>query len=185
MFSLVTLYWSLGLLGALYLLSSLVGGDAFDVDLDSTDLDMDSDLDVDDADDSPKVFSLRLMFGGFLGFAIGGGMSYYNGWSLSTQMIVGSLTAIFFGYLAYLLAKMMYNMQGDSSVSMEDVVGKVGIITVRTANTGKAMIKVPTPNGAQEFLCISKDGRIKLNVGETAKVQSRIGTELMVERIVD
>lgn len=179
MFTLDNLYWILGALGIIYNLGSLFGGDTMDLDSSG----MDADLDIDDADDSPKIFSFRLLFGGFLGFAIGGGISSFNGWGVPTQLIVGAVSAVFFGFLAFYLAKFMYSLQGDSSVSTDDVVGKSGTVTVRTGDTGKAMVKVSTGNGPQEFLCTSTDKRIKLKVGETVQVDSRLGGELVVSRI--
>jgi hypothetical protein len=100
------------------------------------------------------------------------------------QIIAGFGAGLFISFLYFLVMRFMYSMQGSSMVSMANLVGKEGIITIPTTNTGVAQVKVSTEAGFKEYTCKEVKDR-KLAHNETVKITSGsigLGT-LQVEKV--
>jgi len=172
----IDIYWILLIISGVYLLSSLMGLDGGEAG--------DGDLDGDgDGDGEVKIFSLRVLAGGFMGFAIGGGAMYYNGHDIGIQILTGSLVALGFGVLTFYVAKFVYGMQGNSNFSMANLGGMEGFISIGTTDNGTAQVRLETSDGARSYICTSLDKRVKLKTGDLVQIAEQIGTQLVVKRL--
>ncbi len=169
----IEIYWILLILSGSYLLSSLMGLDGGEGD---GDLDGDGDGEV-------KIFSLRVLAGGFMGFAIGGGAMLYGGHNIGIQLLTGALVALGFGVLSYYLAKFVYGLQGNSNFSMANLQGMEGFISIGTTDNGTAQVKLETSDGARNYICTSLNKRVKLKSGDYVQIAEQIGTQLVVKRL--
>jgi membrane-bound ClpP family serine protease len=174
----LAIYFAFLLIGVMGLGSSMIfGGDDADFDGDLSD-----GLDSGDVfDDSPKVFSMRVIFSFLLAFSIGGGSMYYGGNSIGGQIMVGLLTGIATGAFTWWVTKILYKMQGASNVSSEDLIGSSGDIVIGTTEAGKAKVRVSTINGPMELMCKEANDK-KLKNGDLVKVSGKIGTLLIVSK---
>lgn len=169
------IYFVFLLIGILGLLSSMIFGD------DDGDI-ADGDLDAGDTfDDSPKVFSLRVIFSFLLAFAVGGGAMYYSDKSIGGQIIVGLLSGLATGAFTWWITSILYKMQGASNVSSDQLIGKSGDIVIGTTQTGKAKVRMSTINGPMELMCKEANDR-KLKVGDLVKITGKMGTLLIVSK---
>ena len=178
------LYIILAIVGAFFLVLSIFGGDGdVEVDLDVGDIDFDI-SDAESPSDSISVFSIRTLATFLLGFGIAGWTVMNGGGGIGAQILAGFGAGLFISFLYFLVMKFMYSMQGSSMVSMANLVGKEGIITIPTTNTGVAQVKVSTEAGFKEYTCKEvKDRKLKHN--EKVKITSGsigLGT-LEVEKV--
>lgn len=179
----LTTYYVFLALGAVVLLITLFGGDA-ELDLGTPELDVDIDIDVDpDAGnvDEVSVFSMRTMAAAIMSFGIGGLIMLYNGYGVMGQVIVGIISGLGVGTLTYQLTKWLYSFQATSNVSLTSMIGKTGIITIGTTDTGKAQVKIDTSMGPREYLCKEVNNK-KLTISDSVKIASQVGSLLMVEK---
>jgi hypothetical protein len=169
------LYFVFLIIGFFGLLSSMIfGGDEGDL----SDGSMDS---GDTFDDSPKVFSFRVIFSFLLAFAIGGGGTYYSDGSILTQILVGMGAGLATGAFTWWLTSILYKMQGASNVDSDSFIGMSGDIVVGTTDAGRSKVRVNTTSGPMEFLCKeSKDKKLKL--GDLVQVSGKSGTILIVTK---
>lgn len=164
-------------IGGLGLLSSLIFGDFDHGDLDH---DFHGGHDGHDAD-SPKIFSLRVIFAFLMSFGIGGGSMFLADKSLVSQLIVGFLAGIATGAFTYYLMKFLYSFQGNSNLDSGTFIGKNAQVTVETTNSGSCQVKVDSGGGDQLFMAKEKNSEpLKLN--EIVKIVGRLGTVLIVEK---
>jgi membrane protein implicated in regulation of membrane protease activity len=170
-------------IGGLGLLSSLILGEFGHGDLGGHDLshDLSDHGDAGDAD-SPKLFSLRIIFAFLMAFGIGGGAMYLSGKSVGGQVIVGFLSGIATATITYYIMKLLYSQQGNSNVNSESFIGKFASITVETTNSGSCQIKVDSGGGDQLFLAKEKNGNL-VKQHESVKIVGRIGNTLIIEKI--
>jgi len=167
-------------IGGLGLLSSLIFGDFHDGDLHG---DFSHDIGGHDGDqaDSPKIFSLRVIFAFLMAFGIGGGSMFLAERGLIGQLIVGFLSGVATGAITYYLMKFLYSFQGNSNLDSETFIGKNAEVTVETTNSGSCQVKVDSGGGDQLFMAKEKNS-IPLKLHETVKVVGRLGTVLIVEK---
>jgi membrane protein implicated in regulation of membrane protease activity len=169
------IYFVFLLVGLIGLLSSML----FDGDSDG---DLADGADAGDSfDDSPKVFSLRVIFAFLLAFSIGGGAMYYSDKAIAGQIIVGLLSGVATGAFVWWLTKILYNMQGASNVDSDTFIGKTGDIVVGTTPGGKAKVRVSTISGPMELLCKEANDK-KLKNGDLVKISGKMGTLLLVNK---
>jgi len=173
MLNIYFVFFGIGIVGLLY--SLFFGGDDGDV---GHELGEPGDV----FDDSPKVFSLRVIFSFLLAFAIGGGSLYYGEKSMLWQILIGFLAGGATGFSAWWLTKQLYKLQGSSNVDSEHFIGGSGEIVIPTTESGKAKVKVSTINGPMELLCKEANGE-KLYKSDIVKITGKIGTLLMVQKI--
>jgi membrane protein implicated in regulation of membrane protease activity len=171
----IKVYFVFLLIGLMGLLSSMLFGDA---DSDIHDGSLDS---GDTFDDSPKVFSLRVIFSFLLSFGIGAGSVFYYGGNLASQLLTGLGAGVAIGALTWWITYMLYRMQGASNVDSDSFIGRSGNIVIGTTKDGNAKVKINTTSGPMEFLCRSSSGK-KLRLGDTVTVVEKLGTLLLVNR---
>lgn len=176
--TMLAIYFVFLLIGVIGLGSSMIfGGDDADFDGDLSD-----GLDSGDVfDDSPKVFSMRVIFSFLLAFAIGGGAMYYSDKTIGWQIVVGLLAGLATGAFSWGLTKILYKMQGASNVNSDDLVGKTGDIVIGTTESGKSKVRVNTINGPMELMCKEANDK-KLKNGDLVNVSGKIGTLLIVSK---
>lgn len=131
--------------------------------------------------DSPKVFSLRVIFSFLMAFGIGGGAMYLSDKSIGGQIVVGLLSGVATGAITFYLTKLLYSFQGNSNIDSADFIGKSASVTVETTNTGSCQVRVDSGGGDQLFLAKEKNGNL-LKQHETVKIVGRLGSTLIVER---
>jgi len=171
----VKIYFVFLIIGFLGLLSSMIfGGDEGDLS--------DGSLDSGDTfDDSPKVFSFRVIFSFLLAFAIGGGGTYYSGGSILTQILVGMGAGLATGAFTWWLTSILYKLQGASNVDSDSFIGMSGDIVIGTTDSGKAKVRLNTTSGPMEFLCKETTDKT-LKSGDVVKVSDKAGTLLIVSK---
>jgi membrane protein implicated in regulation of membrane protease activity len=169
MANLYLIFIFIGLFGMLS--SMIMGGD---------DVDLDGSLEPGDVfDDSPKVFSLRVIFSFMLAFGIGAGAVYYYSGPTGYQLLTGMISGFAIGGLIWWLTSILYRMQGASNVNSDDFIGKIGDIVIGTTPSGKAKVRLSTTSGPMEFLC-REANNVPLVNGDLVSVTRKAGTLLIV-----
>lgn len=170
------LYFVFILLGALGLTYSLIfGGEDAHSGLDDG-------ADAGDTfDDSPKIFSFRVIFSFLLAFGIGGGAMFYSDKTIGPQIIVGLISGILTGAFSWWMMSILYKFQGASNVDSDDFIGHLGDIVIGTTPNGKSKVRVNALTGTIELLCKEENG-LPLKIGDTVKISGKIGTLLIVSK---
>jgi len=127
--------------------------------------------------DSPSIFSLRTFATFLLVFGLTGIICIHNEIGIGGQLISGFISGIIIAFLYFVVMKFMYSMQGDSSVSSFDIIGKQGIVTTPSTSTGLAQIKV----GNTEYL-VRETNNKPLTHNEFVKIVKAEGGSLIVEK---
>ena len=171
---------------AIYLVFSIIGfvglGSSFLFDFDDAPDDLADGVDVGDSfDESPKVFSLRVIFAFLMSFAIGGGAMYFKDHSLGMQILVGFAAGAITGALVWWATSFLMKMQGASNVNSDNFIGKTGDISVGTSSAGKAKVRIATTSGPLEVMCKEANDK-KLKHGDLVSVSGKIGTLLIVTK---
>jgi len=133
-------------------------------------------------EDTPKIFSLRIVFTFMLTFAMGAFSMYYSGKEIWVQLLSGFGFALVAASLSWYVMKLLYGQQGNSMADTSQMIGKKGIVTIMTTNSGKAKVRIEMPAGPIELLCKEQDGK-KLSVTDSIAVTGKIGALLIVSKI--
>ena len=176
-------YIGMFVVGAIFLLISIFGGDTDGIDLDVGDVDFDI-ADAESPTDSVSLFSIRTLATFLVGAALGGWTAFRNGSEIGGQIFWAFFIGLIIAGLYYLVFRGMYAMQGSSTPSAAELIGKEGNITIPTTSTGIAQVRVATKNGLVEYQCKEINGK-KLKQNDTVRVTSTtlgIGT-LGVEKV--
>lgn len=169
------IYFSLMLIGLLGLLYSMIFGD-HDSDL------ADGSLDAGDSiDGSPSIFSSKVIFAFLMAFGVGGSAVLLGGGNILVQIFVGVGAGIVTGAFAWWVLKILYGMQGSSTVDSDSFIGKKGDIVIGTTENGKAKVRLNTLSGSNEFLCKEIDGD-DLEIGDVVEIAEKFGTLLLVKK---
>ena len=172
------LYISLSGIGGLFLLLSIFGGEVEGVDLDVGDADFDiTDADVDV--DSPSIISIRTLATFFLAFGIAGIICINQGVGVWGQIAWGMGAGVVVTLLYFLVMKGMYAMQGSSISGAEDLIGKEGVVTIPTTESGIGQVRVLAKVGSTEYTCAEKDGK-KLKKNDKVTIVSSAGAGTLV-----
>jgi membrane protein implicated in regulation of membrane protease activity len=165
-------------IGGLGLLSSLILGEFH-----SGDIGHDFSTDGHDAGDadSPKIFSLRVIFAFLMAFGIGGGTMYLGEKSVGGQIIVGLLSGVTTAVITYYIMKLLYSFQGNSNVDAASFIGKPASVTIETTNNGSCQVKLDTGGGDELYIAKEKNS-LPLKKYDSVKVVGRIGNTLVVEK---
>ncbi|MDD5648852.1 MAG: hypothetical protein PHF86_00300 [Candidatus Nanoarchaeia archaeon] len=173
------LYLLFLLLGSLGLLGSLIFGEFHH------DFDFHHEIDLGHGDaghaDSPKIFSLRVIFAFMLAFGIGGGILYLNHSPLHLQVITGILSGVVTGLGVWYLMKFVYGFQGNSNVDSDSFIGKIAMVTIETTNSGLAQIKIDSTGGDQLFMAQEMNSK-KLERHDKVKITGRVGNTIIVSK---
>lgn len=175
------IYIAMCFAGGVFLLISIFGGD----------LDSDFDLDLGDGDfdaatdsESVSVFSFRTIATFLLGAGIGGWSAFGAGAVIGWQIFWAFFAGLVIAALYFLVMKGLYSLQGSSTPSASELIGKEGVITIPTTSTGVAQVRIATKNGNVEYTC-KEVNKKDLKQNDTVKITSSsmgIGT-LSVEKV--
>jgi membrane protein implicated in regulation of membrane protease activity len=168
-------------IGALGLLSSLILGEFGHGDLGGHEFSADGHGDAGDAD-SPKIFSLRIIFAFLMAFGIGGGAMYLADKPVGGQIIVGILSGIVTGAITYYIMKLLYSFQGNSNIDAANFIGKDATVTVETTNNGSCQVKLDTGGGDNLYMGKEKNS-VPLKKYDVVKIVGQIGNVLIVEKV--
>lgn len=167
-------------IGGLGLLSSLILGE-FHGDVDFGHEFSADGHDAGDAD-SPKLFSLRVIFAFLMAFGIGGGSMYLSEQSVGGQIIVGILSGAATGAITYFIMKLLYSFQGNSNIDAVNFIGKDATVTVGTTNNGSCQVKLDTGGGDDLYIGKEKNS-VYLRKYDVVKIIGRLGNVLVVEKV--
>jgi membrane protein implicated in regulation of membrane protease activity len=167
-------------IGGLGLLSSLIFGE-FHGDADFGHEFSADGHDAGDAD-SPKIFSLRVIFAFLMAFGIGGGAMYLGDKSVGGQIIVGILSGVATGAITYYIMKLLYSFQGNSNIDAANFIGKEATVTVETTNNGSCQVKLDTGGGDDLYIGKEKNS-VPLKKYDVVKIVGRLGNVLIVEKV--
>jgi membrane protein implicated in regulation of membrane protease activity len=174
------LYLLFLILGSLGLLSSLIFGEMHH------DVHFGHGMDFGHGDsghaDSPRIFSLRVIFSFLLAFSIGGGSLYLNHEKLPLQILVGMTSGVLTGVGIWGLMKWIYGFQGESNIDSSSFVGKIAFVTIGTTNMGLAQVKLDSQGGDQLFMA-QEESKKELFKNDKVKVVDRNGTTLIVQKL--
>jgi len=172
--TILNLYLGFLIIGMLGLFGSLIFGDYDEIDLDG---------DVDSiGSDSPKIFSLRIIFSFLLAFSLGGGALFLMEKSLGIQLIGGFAAGFIIAFLLFQATKYLYSLQGNSNTNADDFIGNTAYVTIGTIPNGNLQVQVHTHGGDSLFTAQAVNGE-KLKRGDAVKIESRIGTKLLVSKL--
>jgi membrane protein implicated in regulation of membrane protease activity len=169
-------------IGGLGLLSSLIFGE-FHGDADFGHEFSADGHDAGDAD-SPKLFSLRVIFAFLMAFGIGGGAMFLSEKSIGNQIVVGILCGVSTGAITYYIMKILYSFQGNSNIDAANFIGKEATITIETTNNGSCQIKLDTGGGDNLYIGKEKNS-LRLRKYDIVKIIGQIGNVFIVEKVVE
>lgn len=170
-FGLATIFLIIGSLGFLFLLISFLIGDLFEF--------FDFDLDLDTSHDfglfDSRVISMFLAaFGGFglIGSALGFGAL--------VSTLFGLLGGVAFGAVVFYFGKLLYSQQSNSSVTMEDLVGRTAQVTVPILPNQLGQVMFIIGEERVERLARSADNT-EIKVGTYVRIDSFAGDSVLVK----
>lgn len=164
-------------IGAVFLVLSLIGLDT-EVELDIGE----TDFDISDAEvgvDSPGYFSMKTMATFLVAFGVAAYITISKGGGIPAQIGFGFLSGLGVSFLYFLVMKGMYAMQGDSSVSGNQLIDKVAIVTTPSVGTGICQIRFMAGTVNEEYTAREVNG-VKLKQNDQVKVVANSGGMLTV-----
>jgi hypothetical protein len=176
------IYFAFFLIGTVGLGSSFILGVDGDNDLAGGDVDGHFDS-GDTVHDSPKVFSLRVIFSFLSSFAVGGGAMFFSEKSLGAQILVGLLAGVLTAAFTWWLASILYKQQGSSNINSDNFIGMSGDIIIGTTAAGKSKVRLNTHGGAMELMCKEANDKV-LKAGDLVDISGKIGNLLIVSKRV-
>ncbi len=142
------IFASLALLGVIL----LVGGSL---------LGHDHDHDVSDGHDADhgneptiSIFSTKVIGMFIMGFGAGGCIMQYYVPDPMLSSLVGAGTGVFLGAVMYYSLKIIYSQQSNSAVSMNSLIGRVGVVTVEIRKGLSGQVQV----GNDLYLALESSG---------------------------
>lgn len=178
------IYLAMLITGGIFLLISIFGGDVdSDINIDIGDPDFDI-SNVETEAESVSVFSMRTLATFLLGAGVAGWTAFGSGAGIGMQIFWAFFAGIVIAFLYFLVMKGLYSLQGSSTPSAAELIGKEGVITIPTTSTGVAQVRLATKNGNVEYICKEINGK-KLAQNDIVKVTSTsmgVGT-LSVEKV--
>ena len=167
-------------LGGLFLILSIFCGADHDLHLDIGH----ADFDVSNANvsvDNVSVVSIRFLATFALSFGIGALIALHSNGGTLYQLVAGFISGLLVTAFYYFIMKIMYSMQGNSSVQSFSLIGKTGIIITGTTEKGLNQVRVATSNGNSEYICHELTGK-KLKQNDIVTIVKSEGVILIVEK---
>lgn len=170
------------LVGFVYLLLSLLVGELSDV-VGALHLDFLThglNADHSGADDSPGLTDSRVMATFLTAFGAIGMLTSKQGVPIEISLLSAFIGGVCMGTLVYVIAKLVYSQQSNSSVGNHDLLGKTGEITVpiQTGNLGMVVCRIGDER--IEKLARSING-VNINAGTPVSIISVEGEFVIVE----
>lgn len=171
----------LALLGFLFLVLSLILGEIFDF---AHDVAVEHDISLDHDGDSggPSPFSTRIISAFITGFGASGAIAsyYHQSWIVSSLVGLGfGLTA---GAIVYVIVSFMYRQQAGSGVSLNEMVGLPGTVSVAIPKDAFGQVTLVVKESQVEHFARSADGH-PISYGTTVKIEKLIGDRFIVSPI--
>lgn len=162
--SLMTIFLAIGGLGFLFLLVSFIVGDIFDAigfDFDGS-MHGNGDFGLLDS----RVISIFLTaFGGF------GAIGVSLGYGALISSLFGVAGGVFFGATVFYFGKFLYSQQSSSSVTEDDLLGRVAQVVVAIQPNQIGQISCKIGEERVEKIARTKDGSA-IKIGETVRIEA-------------
>jgi membrane protein implicated in regulation of membrane protease activity len=136
-----------------------------------------------DHDAIVSVFSPRVIGTFIMGFGAGGTIAVYAGAQTMGASLVGLGVGVVLGVVMYLITAMFYGQQSNTVVRTEDVVGRIGVVTVAIDPGSVGKVEVVIGELRRDYLARAADRTRALARGQSIKVTARHGTEVIVEAV--
>lgn len=172
----------LAFLGFFFLVVTLFFGTIFEgIEDVAHDISLDHDLSLDHDTDvaGPSPFSIRILAAFITGFGASGAISsyYHKGWMVSS--FIGLLFGALTGGIVYLVVSMMYKQQASSTISMDEMVGLAGVVSVTIPPKGFGQVSLVVKSSQVEHFASSESGD-EIKNGTNVKVVKLVGDRLIV-----
>lgn len=166
------LYFAIALIGALFLIASVVLGEV----LDFTGGDADG-LDGDVHPLSGKTIAVALT-----AFGATGMITTQYGWSALISALTSAVAALFLGAVAWWVITSLYRATASTDVSIASLVGRRGQITVRIPAGDVGEVLITTADSTRHLIARSRDGTA-IQVGTPVRIVEALGSAVLVESI--
>ncbi len=179
MSTLLIIFLTLGGIGFLFLMISLILGDIFD----ALDFDFDFDADVDASGGSgfgildSRVISMFLVAFGFIG-----AIALQLGSGGVLGIIVGIISGIVLGGLVFAFGAYLVSNEGDPPVTNRELVGHAAKVIVDIKPDSIGQISFNVRHQRIDKLARTRDGK-EIKAGETVFIEEIAGNEFIVSSI--
>jgi membrane protein implicated in regulation of membrane protease activity len=172
-FSAFAIFLGIAAVGFLVLIISFFMGELFDFGHD-----FDHHVDVGDGVSfmSSRVLSVFVTaFGGF------GAIGTHLGYSIGVSTAMGLAGGMVFGGLIYLFARFLYGQQASTDVSISELAGKKGQVSVTIPKGGVGQVRCMLGPTAVDKIARSKDGG-EIAAGTTVIIEEIVGDTIVVRK---
>lgn len=131
----------------------------------------------------PSPFSIRIIAAFITGFGASGAISsyYHKGWMFSS--FIGLLFGVLTGGIVYFLVSLMYKQQAGSGISMHEMVGLAGVVSVTIPQKGMGQVTLVVKGSQVEHFASSESGT-EIKNGTNVKVVNLVGDRLIVSPLI-
>lgn len=166
------LYFAIALVGALFLILSVVLGEVLDFSGDHAD-----GFDGDAHPLSGKTIAVALT-----AFGATGMITTQYGWSAMMSAITSAVAALLLGAVAWWIITSLYRSTASTDVRMSSLVGRRGQITVHIPAGDVGEVLVTGADSTRHLIARSRDG-LAIPTGTAVRVVETIGSAVLVERV--
>jgi len=126
-----------------------------------------------------SAFSPRVMAAFLTGFGASGAIVFHYGLGWLLSSVVGIVFGVVTGAISYGIASFLYKQQASSGVTMSEMVGLSGSVSVTIPAGGVGQVTLIVRNSQVEQFARSEDGQ-EIKNGTPVKVTKQIGDHLTV-----
>jgi hypothetical protein len=169
----LTVFLSIGAVGFLILVASLIFGELFEH------FDFSHDFDHDLGHGGPGFFSMRGLavfvtaFGGF------GGLATYRGYDVLPSSFFGFGGGFILAGVVYLFARFLYGQQASSTISATDLLGKTAQVSVSIPENGLGQVRCLIGESIVDKTAQSKDGKA-IPLSSVVRIDDIVGESVIV-----
>jgi membrane-bound ClpP family serine protease len=166
----VLLYFSIAMVGVLFLLLSIILGEVFDF------------LGGDGADGDVHPLSGKIIAVALTAFGTAGMVTSYYDWSVGLSALVSTLSALFLGACAWWLINALQSQTASTDFIVSSTAGRIGEVTVGIPEGSVGEVLVSTNTGTRQLIARSRDGRM-IPPGTSVRIAEARGSMIIVERL--
>ncbi len=166
------LYFAIALVGALFLIASVVLGEVLDL----------SGGDADGFDGDVHPLSGKTIAVALTAFGATGMITTQYGWSPLMSALTSAVAALFLGAAAWWIISSLYRATASTDVHMASLVGRRGQITIGIPAGDVGEVLVTTADSTRHLIARSRNGA-EIPVGAAVRVVETIGSAVLVEPI--
>ncbi|HAX23612.1 MAG TPA: hypothetical protein PLR44_07395 [Thermomicrobiales bacterium] len=166
------LYFAIALVGALFLIGSVMLGEVFDFSGDHPDS-----FDGDAHPLSGKTIAVALT-----AFGATGMITTQYGWSPLMSALTSAIAALFLGAIAWWVINSLYRATASTDVNMASLVGRRGQVTIGIPVGDVGEVLVTAADSTRQLIARTSDGSA-IPVGISVRVIETLGSSVLVERI--